>query len=87
MGLEVGWRSEGRSIEKMGDCAEREKWQIWNINNIEMSIEIGTQNQVMLRGKLETTIVVLKDGIIGITTVPLDVVHTVSVLALPSSRN
>ena len=51
MGLEVGWRSEGRSIEKMGDCAEREKWQIWNINNIEMSIEIGTQNQVMLRGE------------------------------------
>ena len=24
MGLEVGWRSEGRSIEKMGDCAVRE---------------------------------------------------------------
>ena len=66
--LEWGWKWAGGvrgERSKRWGTAQREKWQIWNINNIEMSIEIGTQNQVMLRGKLETTIVVLKDGIIG----------------------
>ena len=49
--LEWGWKWAGGvrgDRSKRWGTAQREKWQIWNINNIEMSIEIGT---VMLRGE------------------------------------